>query len=80
MRDWVEGNAGEGHLWSERQESLEQAAGRIVEDGLQAIGWGADRLRTERKGHPVKVALARRLRRETTMTLKWIAENLQMAT
>ena len=31
-----------------------------------------------RKGDPVKVKLAQRLRRETTMSLKWIARRLQM--
>jgi hypothetical protein len=30
------------------------------------------------KGDKVKIAAARRLRKETTMTLKWIAERLQM--
>jgi hypothetical protein len=37
-------------------------------------------LKAERKGHPVKVQLARRLRGETTVSLKWIAENLSMGT
>jgi len=31
-----------------------------------------------RKGDPEKVALARSLRAETTMTLKWIANELYM--
>ena len=30
------------------------------------------------KSHPVKVQLARRLRKESTMTLKWIAARLRM--
>jgi hypothetical protein len=30
------------------------------------------------KGHPVKVQLARQLRQETTMSLKWIAGRLHM--
>jgi hypothetical protein len=30
------------------------------------------------KGHKGKVALARRLRQETTMSLKWIAQRLHM--
>jgi hypothetical protein len=40
----------------------------------------AERLERERKGHSIKVKLARKLRRETTMTLQWIAENLCMGT
>ena len=35
-------------------------------------------LAKRRKGEPAKVALARRLRAETTMTLKWNAGELQM--
>jgi hypothetical protein len=31
-----------------------------------------------RKGHRKKVEIALRLRRETTMTLAWIAQRLQM--
>jgi hypothetical protein len=33
-----------------------------------------------RKGDPAKLALARRLREETTMTLEWIAQRLSMGT
>jgi hypothetical protein len=37
-------------------------------------------LAERRKGDPTKVTLARRLRRDTTMTLAWIATRLQMGT
>jgi hypothetical protein len=37
-------------------------------------------LAERRKGDSVKVALAQRLRRETTVTLAWIAARLQMGT
>ena len=33
---------------------------------------------SKHKGHPAKVKLARRLRGETTKTLKWIAQELHM--
>jgi hypothetical protein len=33
-------------------------------------------LATRRKADPVKIALARRLRQETTMPLKWICDQL----
>ncbi len=33
-----------------------------------------------RKGGPVKVFIAQRLPRETTMTLAWIAQRLQLGT
>jgi len=35
-------------------------------------------LQQRRKGDPKKVQLVRRLRSETTMTLKWIAAELRM--
>jgi hypothetical protein len=51
--------------------------------GRQAgFGWIAETRDYEelRKGHRSKVMLARRLRQETTMSLKWIAARLQMGT
>jgi hypothetical protein len=35
-------------------------------------------LKTEAKGHSVKLALAKRLRKETTLTIREIAERLHM--
>ena len=45
---------------------------------IERLGWDEDQLRAHRKGHPSKVKLARRLRQETTMSLKWIAARLQI--
>jgi len=36
--------------------------------------------RRRRKGDETKIALARRLREETAVSLRWIAENLYMGT
>ena len=47
---------------------------------IERLGWDEDQLRARRKGHQSKVRLARRLRQETTMSLKWIAHRLQMGT
>jgi hypothetical protein len=41
--------------------------------------WTESRLRKRRKEDPEKVKMALRLRRESIMTLKWIAERLSMA-
>ena len=78
MLDRIEGACGSNHTWREQAESMEQRAERIVLEGLLEAGWDADRLGDERKGHPTKVKLAQRLRRETTMTLQWIEESLCM--
>lgn len=91
-RGWFFGNAalkeellgqmaervGENHRAAERQESGEAKARRLMAEELQRLGWTAGELGRRPKGDPGKVALAWRLRTETTMTLKWIAAELQM--
>jgi hypothetical protein len=42
------------------------------------MGWRAEDLPLLPKGHARKVGVARRLRQETTMSLKWIAQHPQM--
>jgi hypothetical protein len=56
----------------------EQKAERIATQELKRLGWEKGDLRRRRKGDEGKVAVARRLRQETTMSLKWIAQRLQM--
>jgi len=69
---------GQHHYGEERQESAEDKAGRVVASGLKEAGWKESDLALRRKGDPVKMALARRLRVETTMPLKWICQRLAM--
>jgi REP element-mobilizing transposase RayT len=69
---------GASHYGAERQESGEQKAARIVREELRRGGVKEEQLPAMRKGDKLKVSLARRLRRETTMTLKWIARRLHM--
>jgi hypothetical protein len=47
-------------------------------DGSFILDWTRDELTRRGKGDKHKVALARRLRAETTMSLAWIAEHLRM--
>ena len=47
---------------------------------LKRWRWQEADLKTQPKGASVKVALAARLRAETTMTVGWIAERLTMGT
>jgi hypothetical protein len=72
--------AGSSHYGEEIRESTEEKAQRIVTEELKRLRWTEDDLRTHRKGDPKKVKIARRLRQETTVTLKWIAERLTMGT
>jgi len=69
---------GPNHYGADRRETAEQKAQRIVREEIDRLGWAEAELQIRRKGDPKKVAMARRLRRESTMTLKWIAQRLQM--
>jgi hypothetical protein len=69
---------GAQHYGAERQESGEAKAERLVEEELRKLIWTKTDLTQRRKSDPVKVRLARRLRKETTMTLAWIARRLEM--
>jgi len=69
---------GAEHYGEERRETDEQKAERIVAEELKRRGWTGSELTLQPKGHKVKVTIAKRLRKETTMTLKWIAQRLQM--
>ena len=64
---------GPSHCGSERHESGVQKADRIVKGETERLGWHVNELRTRRKGDTDKIAVARRLQQETTMSLKWIA-------
>ena len=76
----MSGRAGEHHGGEEKQESAEQHAARMVREELSRRQWSGDELKRRRKGDREKVKIAARLRRETTMTLQWIAERLCMGT
>jgi hypothetical protein len=69
---------GEHHYGEERSESAEDKAARLVAAVLEAAGWQESDLALRRKGDPVKLALALRLRQETTMPIKWICQRLAM--
>jgi REP element-mobilizing transposase RayT len=69
---------GESHYGAERQESGEAKAEQIVAEELKRRKWDEAELVKRRKGDPEKVKMALRLRRESIMTLKWIAQRLHM--
>jgi len=50
----------------------------VAREELKRLGWPGEELRCRAKGHPGKVAVASRLRQETTMSLKWIAQRSEM--
>jgi len=79
LEKW-DGQLREHHGGKEKLETDLERARRVVASELARSGWTTTQLATERKGHAVKVAIAQRLREETTMSLKWIAAELHMGT
>ena len=63
-----------------RRGSAEVRAERVIAEELRREGWTEADLVARRKSDPVKLALAARLRRETTLTMAWIAARLQTGT
>ena len=73
----MEGQMGQGHEAQLRRESAQAKARRIVAVELKALGW-KDELEHRAKSDPAKLAIAARLRRETTLTIREIAKLLYM--
>ena len=74
------GKLGEHHAGELRRESGEAKAERLVGQELKRLGWTEADLAVRRKSDPLKLAIAARLRRETTLTLKAIAARVQLGT
>ncbi len=72
------GQVGADHYGADRRETSQQKAERMVVDELKRLGGTEEDLQRRRKGDKGKVRTARRLRQETTMSLKWIAQRLHM--
>jgi len=62
------------------RETEEHKARRIIKEELARLQWTVRDLQTTLKGDRRKIRIAKRLRAETTMTLKWIAAQLHMGT
>jgi len=76
----MEEKMGQEHYGAERHQTAVAKAERIVEEEMKRLGWRKADLVRHAKGHARKVRIASRLRWETTMTLQWIAERLNMGT
>ncbi len=68
------------HASSQRAENAAALAARLIRQALAEEGLGESDLRRLRKGAPVKVRIARRLREQTTLSLQEIAARLHMGT
>jgi putative transposase len=76
----IEDRLGEHHSGALRRESAQAKAERIVREQLRRLRWKEADLAARPKGDPAKLALAARLRRETTLTLKDIAARVHLGT
>ena len=76
----MEGNLGEHHSGELHRASAEAKAERIIREELKRCGWGEADLATRRKNDPIKLEIAARLRRETTLPLKAIAQRVHLGT
>lgn len=72
--------AWENHSGELHRETAEQKAQRIIAQELARAGWEEADLACGLKNDPRKLAIAARLRKETTLPIKWIAARLQMGT
>ena len=80
MLEYLEQQKGKWHYGKELRESAEAKAGRLSREGCARDGVDEEQLGRWRKGHPFKIELALKLRRETTVTVGWIAHRLGMGT
>ena len=77
---FLEDKLGKPHAGQLRRERAEAKAERIVAEELQRLGWPETELAARRKRDPDKLAVAARLRRETTLTLRAIAARVHLGT
>jgi hypothetical protein len=67
---------GPNHFGSERRETVEEMAQRIIAEAIRGARLTKEQLALLPANASLKIELARRLRRETTVSLKWIAREL----
>ena len=75
-----EGNLGEHHSGELHRASADAKAERIIAEELKRYGWMEADLAARRKTDPLKLEIAARLRRETTLPLKAIAHRVKLGT
>ena len=74
----MEGKVGENHPGQTRLETAEAKAERMITEELARLCWTEKDLLARQRSHPSKLALAARLRQETTLSVKQIAERLHL--
>ena len=75
----MEGKLGAHHSGEMKRESAQAKGERILVEELKNRRWTEEDLKAKAKSAPEKLAIAARLRRETTLTLPLITERLHMS-
>src|SRR5262249_16736545 len=78
MRQKMEGKLGDHHSGQLRRETAEAKAERIISQELNRLGWQENDLSCRSKTDSAKLALAVRVRKETTLPIKVIAARLHL--
>jgi REP element-mobilizing transposase RayT len=80
MVELLELGLGEHHSGEMRRESAVVKADRILGEELKRLRWTSQDLEQRRKNDPDKLAVAARLRKETTLSIKEIAIRVRLGT
>jgi len=75
----MEGKVGENHPGQTRFETAQAKAERIIAEELTRLNWTEQDLAARPKSDSLKLALAARLRQQTTLSVKQVAERLHWA-
>ncbi len=76
----MEGKLGQHHSGGLRSESAESKSERIIWEERSRLGWSENELALRRRNDPEKLVIAVRLRRETTLSIRRIAERVHLGT
>lgn len=78
LLEQIEGKLGEHHSGEMRRESAQAKGERIIGEELKRLRWSEQDLQQRPKSDVAKLNLAARLRQETTLTIRQIAERLHL--
>jgi hypothetical protein len=74
----MEDKVSDNHPGRARLETAAAKAERLIAQELVRLNWTNEDLTSRAKSDPIKLALAARLRRETTLSIKQIADRLNL--
>jgi len=78
MLESMEGKLGQHHSGELRRQSAQAKAERVIGEELSRLGWTETALAARPKRDPLKLSIAARLRKETTLSLKAIASRVHL--